>query len=725
MKSNQYAKTDGRRIDPPFLTTSLYFPPSSTACHPVSVHPPARMQMTGFDDRLMESCFDRVLLKYRSPCVKDARGDKRRQKMENRPYRWILALIFSGAMASANAEATAQEKSPTEFRNRVNALFHAESGKPLVRAKKQPPLRPGSGNYTRAYSYSIVGFAARCFYLGEMLDEANAALVENAQHYLDNPKDIIDRDSFHWHADIVMRLIDMYGPEGKVNAGRLTAETEAACLKPIWIYVKTSAKYNKPDHATTKTWEFHSTENHHAMDFTTHWHFSKIARNKPEYRELNLDGGSTLEQHYCAWNEYIVVYCRERAKKGVCIEIMCPGYNTVWLKGFHNFRDFGEPEVRRSAEMLLDLYWAYWSQEQLHGVEGGGKTRVRNVNGFKHSTHGVPALGWYYFGIGTQDKDATTELNALLSDYQPPAMVAEIAHASRADGPYEIRQRAQGLGQQGTENAVMEDGVTPNKFRTDGGGIVRYSYCDPAFTIGTLMTEARPLKDWVHISAQSRWQGVVFGDSPGARIVPVVRPAGKARDVLNGHWSVQSKGSLITQKLKGHKAGGPMIVWISEEGIGEPVRDGDLVFVETKVAYAAIRVVGSEFELTKKEVSNPSIEGDIRIAPPGRTILPKDDFAPVILEVMAKKDFKTFDDFKTKVKAGKPEMKGTLFVYKTMYGDSITFDTSQKQTPTINAKPVDYSPPKVLESPFLNADYDNGVVTIQKGEQKKILDFTR
>ena len=639
--------------------------------------------------------------------------------------KWTFALIFSGLTASICGGNTTSVKPKEGFKERVNAMFQAEAGQPLKREAKKPPLRKGSGNYTRAYSYSIVGYAARCFYLGEMLDEANAALVENAQYYIDNPKDIIDRDSFHWHADIVMRLIDMYGPEGKVHAGRLTAETQAACLKPIWIYVKTSAKYNKPDHATTKTWQFHSTENHHAMDFTTHWHFSKIARNKPDYREQKLDDGSTLEQHYRAWNEYIVVYCRERAKKGVCIEIMCAGYNTVWLKGFHNFRDFGEPEVRRSAEMLLDLYWAYWSQEQLHGVEGGGKTRVRNVNGFKHGTHGIPALGWYYFGIGSQDKDATTELNALLSDYQPPSLVAEIARASRADGPYEIRQRAQGLGKQGTENAVMAEGVTPNKFRTDGGGIVRYSYCDPAFTIGTLMTEARPLKDWVHISAQSRWQGVVFGDSPGARIVPVVRPAGKARDVLNGHWSVQSKGSLITQKLKGHKAGGPMIVWISEEGIGEPVRDGDLVFVETKGAYAAVRVVASEFELTKKEVSNPSIEGDMRIAPPGRTILPKDDFAPVILEVMAKKDFKTFEDFKTKVKASKPEMKGGLLVYQTLYGDRLSFDIGQKQTPTINEKPVDYTPPKVLESPFLNADYDKGVVTIQKGAQKKILDFTR
>ena len=640
-----------------------------------------------------------------------------------RYFRWIFTLIFSGVAFGADSGATKQVKPTDGFRERVDAMFLAEAGQPLKRAKKQPPLRPGTGNYVRAYSYSIVGFAARCFYLNEQIDEANAALVENARHYLDNPKDIIDRDSFHWHADIVMRLIDMYGPGGTVHPGRLTEETAAACLKPIWIYVKTSAKHNKPDHATTKTWQFHSTENHHAMDFSLQWHFAKIARNKPDYQKLKLDDGSSLEEYYRAWNEYIVVYCRERAKKGVSIEIMCPGYNSVWLKGFYNFRDFGEPEVRRSAGMFLDLYWAYWAQEQLHGVEGGGKARIRGVNGFNHATHGIPALGWFYFGIGTKPKIIQGEINALLSDYEPPAVVAEIARAARAGGPYEIRQRAQGLGEQGVGEAVMSDDMKPNKFRTDGGGIIRYSYCDPAFTIGTLMTEARPNDDWVAISAQSRWQGVIFGDNPAARIVPVVRPAGKARDVLNGHWSVQSKGSLITQKLKGNKAGGPMIVWMPLEGMREPVRDGDVVFVESEGAYAAIRVAGSDFKLTEQKVSNPSIEGPTREAPPGRVILPDDDFAPVILEVMARRDAGGFDAFKAKVKANQPEIKGALLIYKTIYGDRLTFDTGQKQIPTINGKPVDYAPRKVLESPFLNADYDRGMVTIQKGGQTKVLDF--
>jgi len=115
----------------------------------------------------------------------------------------------------------------------------------------------------------------------------------------------------------------------------------------------------------------------------------------------------------------------------------------------------------------------------------------------------------------------------------------------------------------------------------------------------------------------------------------------------------------------------------------------------------------------------------VREAPPGRVVQPEDDSSPVILEVMAKKDLKGFEDFKAKVKANQPEMKGALLVYRTIYGDRLTFDTSQKKVPTINGKPLDYSPPKVLESPFLNSDYDSGVVTIQKGGLNKTLDFTR
>lgn len=630
----------------------------------------------------------------------------------------IIAVLCWQAGTSSALASQIPEETVAGFDRRVGRMFLAEAGKPLVRATKQKPLGPGRGNYVRAYSYSMMAFAARCLYLDEMLGEANAALAENAQHYLDNPKDINDRDSFHWHAEMVLRLIEMYGTNGSKHAGRITKETETLALKPIWEYVKKVSQLSKAEHKKSQTWHIYLSENHHAMSFTVCWHFSKIAKDRPEYKALKYDDGATAAEHYLAWNEYFVVYCRERARKSPCIEMMSDDYNATLIKGFYNFYDFGDPQVRRSAGLLLDLYFAYWAQEQIDGVQGGGRSRIYFYMGLRQNRkHGNAPLAWFYFGIGKQPAVYGHDMDAALSDYRPPAVVADIALDVSGRGRYEVRQRPQGLGVTGRP---MKTAVTkvPSKMRTDGGGILRYSYCDPAFIIGTPMTKARPLIDWAAISAQNRWQGVIFAGEKGGRIVPIVRPKDN-RVAMNAQWSVQSKGCLITQKLKYHKGGAEMIVWMSKKGLSAPVHEDGVVFVETDGAYAAIRVAKGGFKwMTGKFKTDHFI-------PANSTMILNEEYAPVILEVMAKRHVNSFDAFKAMVKACTVSMNGPVLKYKTIYGEQLTFDTSTKEVPTINGNPVNYAPKKVFESPFLNADYNSGIVTISKGKRKTVLDFER
>lgn len=208
------------------------------------------------------------------------------------------------------------------FADRRDAFFRTASGKPLVRAEKRPPLGPGRGNYVRHYSYSLMAFAARCLYLNEMVEEANAAVAENAQHYLDHPKDINDRDSFHWHAEIVLRLIEMYGPRGRKHPGLLTEATEALALQPIWMHTDTCSWPGKAEAVVSSTWNIYSSENHHVMDFTIHWHFARLARELDGYRHRPYQGGATAREHYEIWSEYFMLYCRERARKGLCVEMI-------------------------------------------------------------------------------------------------------------------------------------------------------------------------------------------------------------------------------------------------------------------------------------------------------------------------------------------------------------------------------------------------------------------
>jgi hypothetical protein len=398
--------------------------------------------------------------------------------------------------------------------------------------------------------------------------------------------------------------------------------------------------------------------------------------------------------------------------------MMCDDYNSTLIKGFYNIYDFGDPQVRRSAGLLLDLYFAYWAQEQIDGVQGGGRSRIYFYKGLSQNrNHGNAPLAWFYFGIGKQPAVYGHDMNAALSDYRPPAVVADIAIDVAGRGRYEVRQRPQGLGKQGRP---MTTAVTkmPTRMRTDGGGILRYSYCDPAFIMGTPMTEARPLEDWAAISAQNRWQGVIFAGEQDARIVPIVRPKDN-RVAMNAQWSVQSKGSLITQKLKHHKGGAEMIVWMSKEGLTAPVEEDGVVFVEAEGAYAAVRVVKGGFNWMKEPFETT------RFVPENATMILNDEYAPVILEVMARSDVKSFDAFKAQVKACEVSMDGSVLRYKTIYGDQLTFDTSTKAVPSINGEPVNYAPKKVFESPFLNADWNSGIVTISKDKRKKVLDFAK
>ncbi|MDD7985155.1 hypothetical protein PQO01_09355 [Lentisphaera marina] len=623
----------------------------------------------------------------------------------------VLLLCSAGV-----AQAATPEEVIAGFDARVEQMFKAESGKPLVRDKKYPPIKPGRGNRVRWYSYSMVAYAARCLYLNESLEPANAALVENAQHYLDHPKDINDRESFHWHASEVMRLLEMYGPKGTESPGRLSQETVDICLKPIFMYADQFS--NRWEYKKSKTWHIYESENHHAMSFSTCWQFARIARNHPDYKNVKYAGGLTPAQHYEAWNNYFITYCRERAKKGLFIEMMSGGYNSTLIKGIYNFYDFGEPEVKRAAGLLLDLYFAYFAQEQIDGIQGGGKSRIYYEQGLPSElVSGIKELVWYYFGIGEVPHVSGHDLNAALSDYRPPAVVADLVLDVKGRGRYEVKQFPRGLGQSGDRN--------PYRMMVDNGGIQRYSYCDPSFILGTPMVAARPLEDWAAISSQNRWQGVIFSGETPSRIVPIPRPIDN-RVALNGFWSVQRKGCLITQKLKSNRGAAEMIVWMSQDGLSEPVDEEGVIFVEAPGAYAAVRVGQNGYTLSEEDFSCVNPLGAISHSPLGWVITPTDKYAPVILEVVAKADVKSFDAFKQKVKGCKPQFNGKVLSYQSIYGDTLTLDTSYQKTPTVNRKPINYSKPKMaFDSPFLKSKYDSGVVTIEKGKRKLVLDFNK
>ncbi|MGV8095331.1 MAG: hypothetical protein AB2L24_26050 [Mangrovibacterium sp.] len=623
-------------------------------------------------------------------------------------------ILFNGCgkepAPNKGNEATEQELTTIrdEFDKRVADIFNAERIKPLVKAAIQAPLNPGRAEFVRNYIGSLAGYAARCLWLNENIDAANAVLVEDMDYFLSHPEAIYDRDNFHWHSEVLLRLIEMFGTNGSKHAGLLKPETETKIMEVTWLYCKRVIDeeryhaYALADHVLSDTWYIYESENHHVQIFTTLWHFAKLAKDRPDYRDRLYNDGRTAAVHYHDWNEYVKLYFKERAKKGLLIEMMCIGYNTVLMKGVFNFYDFAEDsELKRRAGLYLDLYFTYWGEEQINGISGGAKSRMYTDTAPRQSD-----LGYLFFGIGNPSRFGSGLFSAMTTTYRPPLVVVDIACDVTGRGNYEVIQRPLGLAEKGYNNPPVY------RMRTDEGGIVRYSYCTPDFVMGTAMYQARPAEDWTQINSQNRSHGVLFAGNDRAWILPECEISSGSKAAFNTQWSVQKKGTMICQKLKYSKLADKMRIWFALEGLTAPAKDNDWIFVEAEGAYAAVRVVnGSSYWQNSTN--------DVK----GSWLYCEDEYSPIIIEVAQKSAYKSFETFKNKVESCPLSFSNNVLRYTGIYGDSFTFYADYSKVPEINQVPVSYAPPKVFDSPFLQSDWNSGIVYIQKGNRKLVLDF--
>ena len=169
---------------------------------------------------------------------------------------------------------------------------------------------------------------------------------------------------------------------------------------------------------------------------------------------------------------------------------------------------------------------------------------------------------------------------------------------------------------------------------------------------------------------------------------------------------------MIAQKLKTSKNVTQHRVWFSREGLSEPIEEGEWYFAEADSAYAAVRVVSGE-----------AVFEDDATDQRARILSCDEDLSPVILEVARKADFPDFESFQKAVQDLPFEFDGSILSYTGLSKDRFTFFANQSERPRINGSPINLGPEKVYDSPFVQSDWDSGIVTIQFGHKKQILDF--
>ena len=98
--------------------------------------------------------------------------------------------------------------------------------------------------------------------------------------------------------------------------------------------------------------------------------------------------------------------------------------------------------------------------------------------------------------------------------------------------------------------------------------------------------------------------------------------------------------------------------------------------------------------------------------------------SPVILEVARQQDFGDIAAFKARILATSIRYQRKKLEYTSLAGDRLTFFADRREPPQINGRRVTVAPPPIsLKSPFISADWNSGVVFLQKGSRRITLDF--
>lgn len=592
--------------------------------------------------------------------------------------------------------------------------FELRQQQALLRQVNNTFPSAGTPEISNLYAWNRLGFALAALYRNSHLEEANQAIMDLGQLYLDaDPEEFIQSNNgLHWHGNLWVRIHELFGPDSRHFPGRLNPEAAEMIRAVLWEWASRRAYLSSTDINDGGTWRIWDSENHSAMRDATAWGTAKILRRYEPWHSMEYNDGSTAEQQYQAWTEYLIEYLRERGRRGMLVEYRSNSYSKYTLQCLYNYYDLStHATLRYLARSFLDLWWADAALETIDGFAGGAATRVARPHDHIAERHAVAGMGWYYYGMGQELNRHPGHMCLITSEYRIPMVVMDIALDREGRGSYEYFSRRPGINVEGKENTFSLN----RHYYVDPyhSPIVRYSYVTPDFVVGTHLSPKVPSDRWSGIHRSNRWHAILLRGEPPVLIMPQVTATSNNDRTQNEQWSVQRKGTLITQKHRDTRWTDAMRVYIpGPPALSRAEQDG-WVFAWNELSYVAIKAAWGGYQWDDVEW--------LRL---------NDEYAPVIFEVARAADYEDIDDFIATVTQNPPhhgEVGGQMILAYNGLNDSglFSFWTSEQSTrpPEINGQPIDYFPDFTFLSPYLNSEWGSGKVTIEKADRKHVLNF--
>jgi hypothetical protein len=454
----------------------------------------------------------------------------------------------------------------------------------------------------------------------------------------------------------------------------------------------------------------------------------------PKPRGNYKDGKAyTAEDHYKAWISFFHRFFTERARKGFFLEVASPHYMKISVSYLTDLYDLCDDDsLKIKAEKFLDVVWADWAVDQLNGVRGGAKTRVKDGNNWDGSMY--IQSRFYFGGEGSAEG---THFSQLLTDYALKPIIWHIALDRKGLGEFAFISRKPGEEENswprplGTERTMLCD--TESRF-------VRYSYITPDYIMGCQMDH--PAAVHSHLSVQARWLGVTFKGEDGPRVYPTdvaVNTKGWTKEHALCR-AIQHENVMLVQQSRRWFQVNPdwypaKIMIDNDYGIyiGDKhdriVEKEGWIFIENGDAFLAVRaILGND---KKPGVQSELVRNSYTWREDKKMILFTDKYSGMIFETSRRTHHRTLDAFiadildnllvldKTVV-AGFNVLryKGCGENAKEMY-----FNLANNEMSMIGGERVDYEPDMLFDSPFMRSKYQSGIFEINKGKRSMIINF--
>lgn len=317
------------------------------------------------------------------------------------------------------------------------------------------------------------------------------------------------------------------------------------------------------------------------------------------------------------------------------------------------------------------------------------------------------------------------------TNYRLPDVIMDIAKDAKGRGEYVYTARRVAKQRHFSAKEVPVTYSPWYAFDADDPRMLGYDYCTPDYVMGALVIDPTLPQVSSHtylkgedlqegypaLTAQNRYQAIVFATDVNARVVPQCEGLANGK-TYGEQQAVQHRNILLVQRHPRAKQTGDMRILFGGKGMKERLveRDGWMILKEEN---AWLGVKGfSRTESNQPCGSKWDNELFLRM---------NDGNAPVALICGRNTDFKDLDAFAAYLSQFVGSLENGWFELSSGKEAKVTLalHLAAEALPKVNGKPVDLNPEMLFDSPFMKSVHGSGLVTIRKGARVLEIDTVR